>query len=244
MLLFILITALAMGDARSIVVVCSEPTVPMRSQAEYLPGVPGKTPPALWVTFNKTRPSSQQAEAVLRACILALTKTIRVDEEMIAEAWYNSAAAGTTDRDELLPLPDGSRHLSFDPKTGRVQTWNKREGIRSSTREDPKGQYFIEYTEKKRAVPPHDKFASIDVIFATPPAEAAIYATLVAEIKRVVQAQTTKLDTTAFAKTGPRGNRAEQHGVRGGNGKFILIYFDPKNGTIRSFDGKILGSLP
>ena len=166
MLLGIWIIALAFGSARPIVITCSVPTVPIRIHAEYLPGVTGKSPPTLMVTFNKIKPTSEQAESVLRACILAVTKTIQVKEEMLINAWYNPASTGSTYKDEgPLVLPDGSRHLSFHPATRRIQTWNEREGVRAVKRDDPKGQYFTEYTEHKILVPPYGKFASIDVVF-------------------------------------------------------------------------------
>ena len=236
----ILISALA---TRPVMVTCSIPTVAIHTQAEYLPGSRGITAPTLVLTFNKTRPSSQQAEALLRACILQVTKTIRVDEEMVANAWYNPAATGTTDHDEgPLTLPDGSRALFFDPNTQRIQTWKEREGIRPSRRDDPKGEYFIEYTEEKRLVAPYDKFATLSIVFATLPTEAAMYEKLIAEVRKAVQTQKPKLEPIGSVKTGPRGNRIEQRAVRGSSGKYIVVYFDPKDGKIRNLDGKVLGS--
>ena len=243
MLQTVLLTALAIGSAGGKAITCSVPTVPLRSQAEYVAGTPG-IPPTLAVTFNKIRPSSEQAESVLRACISALAKTVRVNGELLANAWYNPAPTGSTANDEgPLPLRDGSLHLSFDPKTGRIRTWNEREGVRPMMRDDPKGEYFTEYTEEKIVVPPYGKFASLDVVFVAPPPEAVISTTLIAEVKRAVQRQTTKLNTTAYAKTGPRGNKAAQRQVRGSNGKFIGVEFDSKDGQIRTLEGKILGSI-
>ncbi len=244
MLSAVLVAALALGGANGKVISCSVPTVPIRSQAEYLAGVPGKFPPTLTVTFNKTRPSSDQAESVLRACIAALAKVVRIDGELLANAWYNPSATGSSDNDQgPLPLRDGSRHLSFDPTTGKIRTWNEREGIRPSTRDNPKGQYFTEYIEKKVLVKPYGKYASLEVVFQRAPSEAAAVAVLITEIKRAVQGQATRLATTAYAKVGSREDRVSQQQIRGSNGKYITVEFDPKAGQIRSTDGKILDSI-
>jgi len=168
----------------------------------------------------------------------------QVNAELLAEAWYNPTATGSSDNDEgPLPLVDGSLHLSYDPNTRQVRTWNEREGVRVSTREDPNAQYFTAYTEEKVLVPPFDKFASLEVVFKIVPAETAVYATLVSELKRAVQGQPKRLSTTAYAKTGPKSDKAAQRQVRGRNGKYIVIEFDPKDGTISTFDGKVLGSV-
>ncbi len=223
------------------VVTCSVPTVPIHTHAQiaYAGDVP-----TLAVTFNKTRPSSEQVEAVLRACTLAAAKVVRIDGEMVADAWYNRTPTGSADDDEgPLPLRDGSLHLSFEPNTGRIQTWNEREGIRPATRTDPSGQYFTEYTEHKVLVPPYGKYASLEIVFQKPPAEGEIYATVVTELRRAVQGQTTKLSTTAYVMTGPRADKAAQRQVPGTNGKNIVVEFDPKNGQIRTLDGKTLGSI-
>ncbi len=238
----VFVAALALG-ATGKVVHCSVPTVPIPSQAEYVAGVTGKVAPTLTVVF-RTRPSSDQAESVLRVCIAALAKTVRIDGELLANAWYNPSAGGSYESDEgPLPLRDGSRHLSFDPTTGRIRTWNEREGIRPSTRDDPKGQYFTEYTERSVLVRPYGKYASVDVVFHKAPSEAEAVAALITEIKRVVQGQAKRLSTSAYAKLGSRADRVAQQQIRGSNGKYIVVEFDPKTGEIRSLDGRILDSM-
>jgi len=150
----ILAIVLAIRGANAKVIACSVPTVPIHSRAEYTAGGPGIVP-TLAVTFNKVRPSSEQAEAVLRACIQAAAKMVQINGELLVNAWYNPSATGSGDDDEgPLPLRDGSSHLSFDPKTGRIQTWNEREGIRPSMQIHPEGQYFTQYTEEKVLVAP------------------------------------------------------------------------------------------
>lgn len=244
MLPTVFVAAIIVGAASGKPISCSVPTVLIRSQAEYVAGVQGKIAPTLAVTFNKIRPSSDQAESVLRACIAVLAKTTRIESELVANAWYNPAAIGSSGNDEgPLPLRDGSRHLSFDPRTGKVRTWNEREGIRPTTAVAPTGQYFTEYTEQKVLVSPFGKFASIDVVFQKAPTEAVTVAALITEIKQAVQGQATRLNTTAYAKVGPRGDRAAQQQIRGSNGKYIVIEFEPKTGQIRSLDGKVFDSI-
>lgn len=227
-----------LSSGKKAAIPCSVPAVPIRSRAEYTAGVPG----TLDVIFNGTRPSSEQAETVLRTCVLATAKTFHIDGEMLVSAWYNPTGSGD-DEDGPLPLKDGSLHLSFEPTTGRIQTWNEREGIHPTTRSDPSGQYFAEYKEEKVLVPPYGKFASLQVVFQKPTPEADVYTAVVAELKRAVQGQTTKLSTTAYAMTGPRGNKAAQQQVRDSNGKTIVVEFDPKNGQIRAHDGRSLGTI-
>jgi hypothetical protein len=73
----------------------------------------------LQVVFQSQQPTPAQAESVLRACIDTTTRTVRVDYDMLVNAWLGDEGP--------LPLSDGSAHLAFDPKTKRIQTWNERE---------------------------------------------------------------------------------------------------------------------
>ena len=137
-----------------------------------------------------------------------------------------------------LPLIDGSKHLAYNPKTGKVQTWNEREGVQPT--QAKRDGYTVEYQEKKRAVPPHGKFASMDVLFEKPPSEEAeILKILTTEIIAAVSKQSLKLDTTAYAQSGSSTDRAAQKQIRGASGQYIHVEFDPKSGRVRDQDGRV-----
>jgi len=221
-----------LAAAAAVAIRCSAPDVPIRSTAEYSPVSPGVAP-TLMVTFA-SRPTSTQAEAVLRACIAAAAKTHRIGAEMLANAWVGE--------DGPLTLPDGSNHLSYDPKTGGVKTWNEREGVKPKVESVAGGAYFTEYKEQKVLVPPYGKFATVNVVFTKPPTEAAALAAVVRELQTAVKKQTPLLHTTGYAMTGRRSDPASQEQIRARNGKYIVLEFDPKSGQI-TFWGKLMGSM-
>lgn len=86
--------------------------------AEFIPGTASNPVDNLQVTFTK-KPTPAEADEALRRCIDAASKTVRIDYDTLVNAWFSEEGP--------LPLSDGSRHLAYDPKTGRVQTWNERE---------------------------------------------------------------------------------------------------------------------
>jgi hypothetical protein len=96
-----------------------------------------------------------EAEGVLRRCLQQARTAVRIDYETLANTWFND--------DGPLPLIDGSSHLAYDPKTGKVQTWNEREGVKPS--EAKRDGYTVAYQEDKVLVPPYGKFATIDILF-------------------------------------------------------------------------------
>jgi hypothetical protein len=152
---------------------------------------------------------------------------------MLATAWRGQEGP--------LSLPDGSSNLSYNPKTGTIQTWHEREGVKPVV--STNRSYDVVYTEEKVAVPPYGKFAMIDVVFTKAPAEGVIYQALVKEIRSAVSHQSPRLNTTAFAKSGPRTDPAGQWQIAGKNGKYISAEYDPKTGEVRSGSEKLLTTI-
>ena len=232
----------ALGSSLSSRVACAVSSVSVRYVAEYSPGSGRQPVPTLTVVFYSTRPTSAQAETVLRACIDVAVKTFHVEGEMLANAWF-SRTGSQADEEGPLPLKDGSRHLSFDPKTGRVRTWNEREGVRPSVAENPDQHYVVEYREDKVLVPPYGKFATLEVLFEQRPSEAAMYEILVTEIVKAVTKQQVRISTSAYAKTGPRNDPASKRQIRGSSGRYIFAEFNPKDGKIRDENGRQIGTV-
>jgi hypothetical protein len=140
-------------------------------------------------------------------------------------------------------LLDGSDHLVYDPKTGKVQTWNERQGIKPV--QTQREGYTVEYAERPDQLAPHGKAARIDVLFQKPPSEAEILKILTTELVAATGKQTPKLDTAAWAKTGPATDRAAQTHVEGASGgrhlgRYLVVYFDPETGQIRDRPGNVL----
>ena len=200
--------------------------------AEFIPGAASNPVDNWQVTFTK-KPTSTEAEAALRRCIDAASRTVRIDYETLVNAWFNE--------DGPLPLSDGSDHLAYDPKTGKVQTWNEREGVKPS--QTKREGYTVEYQEDKILVPPYGKFATLDVLFEKPPAQAEIVTILTREVASALDKQSTKLDTTAYAKSGPATDRAAQKQVRGSSGVFLNVRFDAKSGQVRDQDRRLLRTI-
>lgn len=197
--------------------------------AEFKPGDSKTRADNLQVTFTK-QPTSANAEAALRRCIDAAAKTVRIDYEMLVNAWFNDEGP--------LPLTDGSNHLAYDPETKVVQTWNEREGIKPSvTKRDG---YTVVSEERKVLVPPYGKFVTMEVLFERVPKPAEITRILAAEVRTAVDLQPTKLKTTAYATTGPTTDKAAQTQIRGPRGRFLSVEFDPKSGQMRDQDDRVL----
>ena len=206
----------------------------LKYEAEFTPGSAKNPVDMLTVTFRGRKPSSADAEGVLRNCISAAKTAVRIDYETLVNAFFND--------DGPLPLIDGSSSLAYDPKAAKVQTWNEREGVKP-TRAKGDG-YTVEYEEQKVLVPPYGKFASLGVLFQRPPKQPdAILKILTAEVEKAVSKQHTKLDTTAYAKTGPVSDPAGQKQVRGPKGVYLRAEFDAKTREIRDQDGVLLGTI-
>jgi hypothetical protein len=213
---------------------CSDPSVAINYTASFEPGKPKVIAPTLQVTFTK-RPSSTDIENALRTCIAKTASTWDINGEMLANAWRGEQGP--------LPLPDGSSGLVYNPETGSTQTTNEHEGVKSVASAPAGRSYHVVYSEEKVAVPPYGKFAMMDVVFEKAPAEEAIYRALVVEIRAAVVRQSPRLNTTAFAKYGPRTNPAGQRQIADKSGKFISAEYDPKNGEVRSTSGKLLTTI-
>jgi hypothetical protein len=189
--------------------------------AEFDPGDAKIGVDTLTVTFSKQKPTSRDADAAVRACIDATAKTVRIDYELLANAWFND--------DGPLQLIDGSNHLAYDPKTGKTQTLNEREGVKPI--ETKRDGYTVRYQEDKILVSPFGKFATLDVLFEKPGTSSQITTILAREVKSAIEAQPAKLDTTAYAMTGPAREQ-----IRGNGSRYLSVTFDAKSGELRDQD--------
>jgi hypothetical protein len=177
----------------------------------------------LYVTFKGSRPSSAEAEPILRRCLQAATTAVRIDYETLAIASFD---------DFPLPLLDGSSGLFYDPKTSRVQTWNEHKGIKPAVETKREG-YTVVYQERVDDVELHGEFARIDVLFQKPPSEAEIRKILRAELAAATSKQTPKRNTIALAKTGSTSDPAGQKRVEGAKDVYLSVKFDAKTGQMR-----------
>jgi hypothetical protein len=58
------------------------------------------------------------------------------------------------------------------------------------------------------------------------------------EVAKAVSEQSTKLNTIAFAKTGPINDRAAQKQIRGSSARYLSVNFDAKSGQMRDQDNQ------
>jgi hypothetical protein len=201
----------------------------------------GVSPATVDVTFRGRRPSSAEAERVLRACMdVALSRFGRTTDVM-GTAWYS--ASGREANDDTVPLKDGSAHLIFETKQGKILTWKEREGTQTLRTANPSAGYFVEYEEEKVLVRPNEKFAMLDVVWSKKPDNTTIYRVLIDELKKAVAKQPRKWPTTAFAKTGTRSNPSSQQQIRGPAGRYISVEYDPRNGNVTDEQGKVIDSI-
>jgi hypothetical protein len=212
---------------------CEAPGETLQYEAAFHPGKASNPVDTVTVTFRAKKPTSTEAEGVLRRCLQQATTVVRIDYETLANTWFND--------DGPLPLIDGSSHLSYDPKTGKVQTWNEREGVKPM--EAKRDGYTVSYQEDKIAVRPYGKFATIEVLFQKAPGQAEILKILATEVATAVSKQPTKLNTTAYAKTGPPNDRAAQEQIRGSSGVFLKVEFDAKSGRMRDQDSRVVQTI-
>lgn len=87
--------------------------------AEFIPGSASNPVDSLQVVFSGTPPTPSEAEAAVRRCIEATSKTVRIDSDMLANAWFNEEGP--------LPLTDGSKHLAYFPDKHAIESWDEHE---------------------------------------------------------------------------------------------------------------------
>src|SRR6185369_9633460 len=129
--------------------------------------------------------------------------------------------------DSPVHLPDGSDHLTYDPKTKKIRTWNEREG-KTSTIVQGSG-YTVKYEEHQVLVKPGGQFATISIVFAKEPSEKVAYETVIAEVLKAIERTQHKMTTTAYAHVGSKSDPASWRQLKGVNGKYISAEFDPKS---------------
>jgi hypothetical protein len=212
----------------------------MKATASFTPEGCGM-PATVDVTFRGRRPSSADTERVLRGCMDVALKRFGRTVDVMSTAWYS--ASGREADDDTVPLTDGSSHLIFQTKAGKILTWKEREGTATVRTANPTAGYFVEYEEQNVLVRQGDKFATVNVVWSKKPDTAAIYRVLVDELKKVVAKQPRKWPTTAYAHTGTRANPASHQQIRGSAGRFINVEYAPKTGNVTDEQGKVLDTI-
>ena len=180
-------------------------------------------PPMVDVTFRGTRPTSAAADAAVRKCVKVAADTMFITNELMGTAWFGRSKAD----DSPVALPDGSEHLTYDPKTKQVRTWNEREGTKPTVAQA--NGYFVQFKEEKILVKPGGKFATISVVFTKQPTEKVAYETLIAEVLKAIDRTQRMMLTSAYAQLGSQSDPASWRQIRGANGKYISAQFDPKS---------------
>ncbi|OFW10573.1 MAG: hypothetical protein A3H96_21620 [Acidobacteria bacterium RIFCSPLOWO2_02_FULL_67_36] len=184
-------------------------------------------PPTVDVSFRGSRPTSQAAERALRKCIQQVADTKFVTAEVMGTVWYSRS--GSEDDAKMVTLPDGSDHLVFQPDGKKVITWKQREGGPASTvEENVAGGYFVETEVNKVLVAPGGTFISLAVVFQKEPTEKHAFEVGVGELKKALAKQAKPVPTTAYVMVGPRNDPAARRQVKGSNGRFISVDFEPK----------------
>jgi hypothetical protein len=213
---------------------CAAAGETLQYSAVFTPGSSSNPVDTLIVTFRAQKPTSTEAEGVLRRCLLRASTAVRIDYGTPANAWFNND-------DDPLPLIDGSSALFYNPKTGTTQTWNERQGVK--VLETKREGYTVEYREEKTLVAPFGKSAIVTVVFPNEPEQAEIQKILAAELLAAVALQPTKLDTKAFANVGPSTDRAAQQQIRDAKGVLLDVEFIAKSGRVRDQDAAILRTI-
>jgi len=195
----------------------------------------------LHIIFNTIKPSSDEAERILREVLESFMKN-KPNNDILATAWFTPT--GSEIDEDMIPLLDGSDHLLYDSKTKKIVTWNQHEGIKT---EITKGtEFVVEYEEYSMVVKPYTKFASLKVIFPTKPnkTEDEIYRILIEELKKAVLRQNPKLKTIAAPYIGDPKNPAGQKQMQHSNGKYFIIEYNPLSGNIKELvKDKVLDSI-
>jgi hypothetical protein len=213
---------------------CPTPGSPYQYTARFIPGEARSPNDNLYVTFTQRRPSSAEAAAILQTCIATTAKTVRIDYEMLATAWFN--------KEGPLPLPEGAATLNYDPKTRTIKSPNYRTATPPAV-VVKLPEYTVEVRTTTIPMPPHGNLVTLDVIFPREPAEPDVVKVLVKAIQDNVRTQKTKVNTAAYAKVGPTGPGSVRQQILGANKAFLSAHYDPKTSEIRDQDRRVVGSI-
>jgi hypothetical protein len=197
-------------------------------------------PATVDVTFRGAPPTSDNAERALTRCLQVVADTQFVTTEVMGIVWYSRS--GLESDDETVAMKDGSSHLMWQPEGKRIVSWNQREGQTPTIEQNPAGGYFVKTETNKILVAPGGTFVHLSVVFRKEPTEKAAFEAVIAEVKKAIAKQTSPVATTGFAQVGRVENPAAWRQVRGADGRFIQVEFDPKRGDeLVSGSGRSLG---
>lgn len=199
--------------------------------ARFVPGAARSPNDNLYVTFTQKRPSSAEAAAILETCVNTTVKTVRVDYEMLATAWFNQEGP--------LPLPDGSATLNYDPKAGAI----KRPSSRSAAPPEPivkLPEYTVGPLTSQNPTDSSDSAVKLEVIFTREPSEADVTRVLVRAIENNVRAQRNRVNTSAYPRVAVGATRQP---IRGANGVFLAAHYDAKTSEIRDQNRVVVGTI-
>ena len=215
------------------------PTQGFDYTARFTPGVATSPTDSLYVRFRGRRPTADEVGAILQTCVNTTARTIRIDYEMLATAWFGEEP----NPEGPLALPDGSANLTFDPKTGAIKAWSHRAAAIPNKVEVSREGYTVESRNHKPPAPPSATAVSLDVIFEKPPPQAEVIQILVAVITDAVEKQNPRVNTTAYPRTPAPAGQTARPQVRGSNGGFLMATFDAKTGEIRDQERRLIGAV-
>lgn len=197
-------------------------------------------PATVDVTFRGAAPTSDAAEGALTRCLQVAADTQFVTTEVMGTVWYSRS--GRESDDDTVALKDGSNHLLYQPDSKRIITWNQREGHTPTVEDNPAAGYFVKSETHKVLVAPGGTFVHLSVVFRNEPTEKAAFEVVIAEVKKAISKQTSPVATTGFAQVGRADNPAAWRQIKGADGTFIQVDFDPKRGDqLVSGTGRSLG---
>ncbi|MEO5896961.1 MAG: hypothetical protein ABIS06_14795 [Vicinamibacterales bacterium] len=101
-------------------------------------------------------------------------------------------------------------------------------GTRVTLLDRPGKNYCVSMTVQTR--PDGSTDINLDVIFLKEPTEKRVFESLIDEVKVSLSAQTPRVPITASAFVGTVGDPTGRHEVRGSNGKFMSVSYDPAQG--------------
>lgn len=210
---------------------CPTAGSPLEYTAKFTPGIARSPVDSLYVTFTKRRPTGDEATAVLQNCINVTAKTIRIDYDMIATAWFN--------KEGPLALPDGSSNLTYEVKTKTIRTFNQRAAASAPAATVARPPYSVVQQRHPKPVPPFASVVTLDVVFEKPMEPTTAMKIVVEELKRVVGEQKPRVNTVAY----PRVGLIARTQMRGASGALLAAHFDAKTGEIRDQDSHVVGSI-
>lgn len=194
-------------------------------QAEYSAQTQSM-PPTVDLIYRGSRPTSKVAERTLRNCLQHVADTKLVGTEVMGTVWHSKS--GKEDDDETVALPDGSSHLVYQPASKRIITWKEREGVPADTVEtNTAGGYFVVSETNKVLVAPGGTYIHLSVVFQKEPTEKHAFEVLTAELRKAVTKQTSRVPTTSSAFVGPPNDPAARQALKGSNGRYMSVDFDP-----------------